>query len=70
MWYTPKMPKSCFSKFIRNSETISWFALVLSKNIQNKNKMREGVCQCSETFLSNKLFKYQWHQPFLHFVKY
>ena len=52
MWYTPKMPKNCFSKFIRNSETISWFALYCQKIFKKKKKKK-----CMKVYVNaQKLF--------------
>ena len=46
------MPKNCFSKFIRNSETISWFALYCQKIFKKKKKKK-----CMKVYVNaQKLF--------------
>ena len=51
MWYTPKMPKNCFSKYIRNSETISWFALYCQKIFKIKIKCMKVYVNAQKLFL-------------------
>lgn len=45
------MPKNCFSKFIRNSETISWFALYCQKIFKIKTKCMKVYVNAQKLFL-------------------
>ena len=45
------MPKNCFSKYIRNSETISWFALYCQKIFKIKIKCMKVYVNAQKLFL-------------------